>query len=133
MGKLDLQNHLIHDSVVVLQNQESEQVIMAVYVRANESITFSGVPGGTYVVLVSTGGGWLGNARRFSSVVDQFQLLTPIQYQTSAGRYDEWIVQLKATDDGDEIGVISAFNVSEEPPLRSRWLLTTSPRILACL
>jgi hypothetical protein len=94
------------DSVVILSDVETNAIEVAVYVRANDSISESGISTGTYHTYVATGQDWDVITSRFINYADYFRFKDPVVFDTcpsfgygfSYGSYQYFEVTLNITE-----------------------------------
>jgi hypothetical protein len=65
------------DSVVILTDTKTSNPIAAVYVRANDSFTFTGFPAGTYFTYIAIGLDWDNSTSRFDHYADYTRFEEP--------------------------------------------------------
>lgn len=66
--ELRIKNQIINlDSVIILSTVDTNVIAMTVYVRANDSLSTSGISTGTYYTYVTTGRDWDNHIGRFSN------------------------------------------------------------------
>lgn len=75
------------DGVVVLANHDSQVVVLAVYVRANDSVSTSGIDTGSYDTFVTLGTDWDALAGRFLNNSVYFRFKEPNVFDTCPGGF----------------------------------------------
>jgi|GEM_PF-1552452 len=103
-GKLQIQNGLKYDGVVILALAETPKpTLLAAYIRAGESYTITGIPDGEYVVMFASGADWSGEKFNRDVQRQRFQDTFPFITTTDGDvkESDVWSITLQPVPDGN--------------------------------
>jgi len=92
-GQLSIGNGLDLDAVAVLQRNDSA-VLVAVYVRGQDSFTLTSIPDGTYELYFTLGEDWDSTEAKFTRRRNLSRFDDPFPFQTTATTYSTWSVTL---------------------------------------
>jgi hypothetical protein len=98
------------DSVIILSDIDTNFIAMAVYVRASDSLSKSGISTGTYYTYVATGRDWDNNTGRFNNNAMYYRFEEPTTFDACSsglyGRYQYLEITLNITE-GSGSNIIS--------------------------
>jgi hypothetical protein len=102
-GALKIINDNPHmDAVAVLNTTDTtDESLLAIYIRSNDSFTYSGIMDGWYNLYFETGNNWNSSSDKFTDKGGFYRLNRSLQYKTTSPvlnsfEYPVWTVALKS-------------------------------------
>ena len=88
------------DAVAVLKDTTDKKHMLAIYIRSNESYTYSGIAAGSYNLYYEIGNNWNSSSYKFTDKVEFYRLDRSLLFKTNpvpnGYEYSVWTVALES-------------------------------------